>query len=181
VVRLYRAAIPAEELAAARNLASGILEAAGIAVSWSLCLSGAGQVAPGCHRPLGAGEVIVHIVSGTDANAASHQQSLGFALIDRGTSTGTVANVYADRIAALAGGSDADPTSLLGRAIAHEIGHLLMGTNRHSTRGLMRAVWSQRELRQNTPVDWQFSDEDARTMRNLIEARRLLRRAEASR
>jgi hypothetical protein len=87
--------------------------------------------------------------------------------------------VYADRVAALAGGTDADRVSLLGLVIAHEIGHLLMGTNRHSTPGLMRAAWSHREVRENAAVDWQFSDEDAQTMRRLIEARRLAYRAYA--
>jgi hypothetical protein len=30
---------------------------------------------------------------------------------------------------------------ILGHAVAHEIGHLLMGTNSHSSRGLMRGNW----------------------------------------
>ena len=177
VVRFYKVAVPAEEFNAARRLATAILDAAGIAVTWSACWLEVGQVAPACHRPLGPGEVIVHVVSATDANARHHRQSLGFSLIDRGTSTGKTASIYADRIAVLARGADADRVGLLGRAVAHEIGHLLMGTNRHSTRGLMRAVWSQSELRRNTPLDWQFSDEDARTMRTLVEARRLAHKA----
>ena len=180
VVRFYKVAVPAEEFNAARRLAGGILDAAGIAVSWSGCWPEAGPLAPACHRPPGFGEVILHVVPATDANALNHRQSLGFSLIDRGTSTGTVAHVYPDRVAALAEGSDADRVCLLGRVIAHEIGHLLMGTNQHSTRGLMRAVWSKPELQRNTPLDWQFSDEDARSMRNLVEARRLAHRAFAS-
>ena len=46
--------------------------------------------------------------------------------------------------------------TLLGRAIAHEIGHLLLGS-RTSARGLMRALWSQDELRGLKPAHWQFS------------------------
>ena len=180
VVRFYKVAVPAEEFSAARRLAAGILDAAGIAVSWSGCWPEAGPLPQACHRPPGFGEVILHVVPATDANALNHRQSLGFSLIDRGTSTGTVAHVYPDRVAALAEGSDADRVCLLGRVIAHEIGHLLMGTNQHSTRGLMRAVWSKPELQRNTPLDWQFSDEDARSMRNLVEARRLAHRAFAS-
>ena len=180
VVRFYKTTIPAEEFSAARRLAAGILDGAGIAVSWSGCWSDAGQIGPACQRPPAVNEVILHIVAATDANARDHRHSLGFSMIDRGTATGTVANVYADRVAALAEGVGADRVCLLGRAIAHEIGHLLMGTSRHSARGLMRPVWSQQELRRNASLDWRFSDEDARTMRNLIEARRLARRAYAS-
>ena len=102
VVRFYKAAIQAEEFGAARRLAAGILDAAGVTVSWSGCGSDTGSIAPGCQRPPGPNEVIIHIVTAMDANARAHQQSLGFSMIDRGTATGTVANVYADRIAALA-------------------------------------------------------------------------------
>ena len=36
----------------------------------------------------------------------------------------------------------------LGRALAHEIGHYLLGTSRHAARGLMRAHFSPLELRE---------------------------------
>ena len=36
----------------------------------------------------------------------------------------------------------------LGRALAHEIGHYLLGTSRHTARGLMRAQFSPLELRE---------------------------------
>src|SRR4029453_1036018 len=36
----------------------------------------------------------------------------------------------------------------LGRALAHEIGHYLLGTSRHTARGLMRAHFSPVELRE---------------------------------
>jgi len=37
---------------------------------------------------------------------------------------------------------------LLGCVIAHELGHLLLGNDSHSTAGLMSAVWQDSELRQ---------------------------------
>ena len=36
--------------------------------------------------------------------------------------------------------------SLLGQAMAHEIGHLLLGANAHSPRGIMRALWQRGDL-----------------------------------
>ena len=180
VVRFYKAVIPVTEFREARGLAAGILDAAGVAVSWSGCWSDEGSVAPGCQRPPGPNEVILHIVVATDANARDHRHSLGFSVIDGGTATGTIANVYADRIGTLADGVGIDRVRLLGRAIAHEIGHLLLGTSAHSAHGLMRAVWSNKELQRNLPADWQFSDEDAKTMRRVIEARRLAARVYAS-
>ncbi len=35
---------------------------------------------------------------------------------------------------------------ILGHAAAHEIGHLLLGSNSHSPQGLMRARWSRQDL-----------------------------------
>jgi hypothetical protein len=37
---------------------------------------------------------------------------------------------------------------LLGHIIAHELGHLLLGSDSHSATGLMSAVWQAKELRQ---------------------------------
>jgi hypothetical protein len=58
-----------------------------------------------------------------------------------------------------------DGAILLARAIAHEIGHLLMGTTQHASNGLMRAVWSQAELRRKAAADWEFSKAEAQAMR----------------
>ena len=67
--------------------------------------------------------------------------------------------------------ADASPSVVLGRAIAHELGHLLIGTPRHSSRGLMRALWSQEELRGDRAGDWRFSaDESALMKRTLAKA-----------
>ena len=45
---------------------------------------------------------------------------------------------------------------LLGRAIAHELGHLLMATSAHSAHGLMRPLWTQSEIRRRARTDWTF-------------------------
>ena len=52
-----------------------------------------------------------------------------------------------DRIDALARQAGVDPGMLLGRAVAHEIGHLILGTTKHAKSGLMRATWKTDELR----------------------------------
>jgi hypothetical protein len=73
---------------------------------------------------------------------------------------GTLATVFTDRIAWLAALSRAKYTDLLGRAVAHEIGHLLIGTNEHSASGLMRAIWTAAELTRNDRDDWLFTTDD---------------------
>ena len=63
--------------------------------------------------------------------------------------------------------STAIPT-LLGRAIAHEIGHLLLGSAEHPRSGLMRALWSHDELRGLKPAHWGFSTREAAQMRQTL-------------
>ena len=165
VIRFYPS-IATEDFGGVRQLAGDILGAAGISVSWRHCgRPGSEQqrepIADPCRHAPSANEVMLHLVPATDGNADLHRHSLGFSLIDPQTATGKVAKVYADRVASLAHGAGADPARLLARAIAHEIGHLLLGNSRHSDRGLMRAVWSREELRRNSPGDWVFSEEEA--------------------
>jgi len=51
---------------------------------------------------------------------------------------------------------------LLGRAVAHELGHLLLRAPGHGPSGLMRPLWTDQELMQNRPDDWTFSEADRR-------------------
>src|SRR5262249_54227570 len=81
---------------------------------------------------------------------------------------GTLATIYADRVAWLAGEAGADMPTLLGFAIAHEIGHLPLGTNAHSGTGLMRALWSRAQLRRNDTADWLFGRSEAARMRSSV-------------
>jgi len=58
-----------------------------------------------------------------------------------------------------------DSAELLGRTMAHEVGHLLLGTNQHGPHGLMRASWSGADLRRNRATQWLFDGQEAEAMR----------------
>ena len=60
---------------------------------------------------------------------------------------------------------------VLGHAVAHEIGHLLMSTNSHAPRGLMRAGWRTNELRDMAERRLLFSHEEAERMRAKTEVK----------
>lgn len=163
-VRVYdNTGLPPGDRAAALVVAHAILRDAGIAVTWG----GGDEVV------LAPEAVIVRIVT---APAEALPGSLGCSLIDVERRAGTLATVYADRVAELAALSSADAGQLLGRAMAHEIGHLLLGTPRHADRGLMRGVWTSVELHRERPSDWSLSREDVAGMRRGLIAR--LRRPE---
>jgi hypothetical protein len=77
-----------------------------------------------------------------------------------------------DSTCAFERGAAADPRQVLGLAIAHEIGHLLLNTNTHAAAGLMRAGWSRSELHRNVSSDWRFLDTEAAMMRAAVATRR---------
>jgi hypothetical protein len=60
---------------------------------------------------------------------------------------------------------------ILGHAAAHEIGHLLMGSNSHSPHGLMRAGWGTKELQDMAERRLLFSNSEGNRMRVRIAAR----------
>jgi hypothetical protein len=53
---------------------------------------------------------------------------------------------------------------VLGHVMAHEIGHLLLGTNAHSSMGIMRPNWQIQELRSLQMGRLLFTSEQARSM-----------------
>jgi len=55
--------------------------------------------------------------------------------------------------------------SLLGHAAAHELAHLLLGTNSHTATGIMRARWQRQELVTAGQGSLLFDRAEAQTMR----------------
>ena len=92
-------------------------------------------------------------------------------MIDVQAGAGTVASVYTDRVAMLAREAGVGGVDLLAWAMAHGIGHLLLGTSRRAVRGLMRERWSRVEVQQHLLRDWSFSVAEGQTMRNALRSR----------
>jgi hypothetical protein len=58
--------------------------------------------------------------------------------------------------------------SILGHGVAHEIGHLLLGTNSHAETGIMRARWQSEELASVSKGALFFSSNQSQEMRNKL-------------
>ena len=152
--------VSAEDLAAARPHVEAVFKDAGVDVSWVDCWYRDKEVAESaarCHEPLKANEVILRLQATTPLPGRRYV-SMGFALVNISQGVPFLATVFADLVRSIARDAHLDYRLLLGRAIAHEIGHLLLDTNRHASNGLMRAGWSQVELRENAEADWAFAD-----------------------
>lgn len=128
-----RLGVPAEELAAARREVDGIFAAAGVSITWkegrfpASVLSAAARAAHPRH-------VAVMLVANTDdplPGAAGC--TLGFA-----AKRPAVAYAFYNRIIEQSWLYPIDVRVVLGRVIAHELGHVLLPPNSHSLHGIMR-------------------------------------------
>ena len=180
VVRVYDAVpvTPAMREAAIRT-AAAIVEEAGIAVDWYDCTEQSLQ--PSCQDSRRTLNFIVRLMPTfvpaargsrialeTRKSARSQQSELGFAIIDPHTLVGAMATIYHDRVEAAALGAGVERSELLGRALAHEVGHLLLQSRGHSPSGLMRAVWTDEELIRNRADDWAFAASDRDRVHHLL-------------
>jgi len=163
IVRTYDSvSVSPRVLERAQQSADVTLAAVGIEPIWRPCHVNACITRPKPH------ELEIRLVKAT---ALSAPGSLGAAAVDLGRRAGTLATIYVDRVDALAVQAGTDRGELLGRAIAHEIGHLILGTVDHAPHGLMRATWQVDELRRDRMIDWQFSGSEASRLRLRLAAR----------
>jgi len=173
VVRLYNtAAVSAENMHAAREAARSILDDTGLRVDFRSCglTSSPSVAADACDEPLRASEVVVRIIAAPAFNTALHPEAYGVTYVVRETNRGWLATVFSNRIGTAAARTGVDPGVLLGRVIAHEVGHLLLGCGYHGGTGVMRAEWTDAELMRANP-EWRFSRGEAARMNLVIDTR----------
>jgi hypothetical protein len=163
VVRIYDSVgVSPAELDRARASAGAILASVGIEPIWRPCHVSA------CTGPVKPHEIAIRVVR---SGPESAKHSLGFSLIDVPRHAGSLGTIYEDRVRDLAAQAGVDDGELFGRAMAHEIGHMLIGAPTHSRFGLMRAVWATGELRRGLPSDWLFSKQEGPELRRRLAAR----------
>ena len=129
----------------AKRVVSQIYERAGVHLLW---VEGGAKITIilQAHEPVGKRRQSVDV--------------MGFA---PGTETrrGTVAFILTHRVDEVSAGYHAEKAEVLGAAIAHELGHLLLPYKSHSQTGLMRAVWNQRDFRSGQHGDLVFTADQA--------------------
>jgi hypothetical protein len=161
-VRVYDSAgLDAAIKRSAFAVAAQTLAAASVAVRWEHCDPSARL----CRTPLAPGELVVRIVRSPAPRWSPAGVPLGDAFVDSGARSGVLATIYADRVLLLAAAAGIDGATLLGRAVAHEMGHLLLATSGHARSGLMRPIWSREDLRKGRDADWSFTREEIAAIR----------------
>ena len=169
VVRVYDyAALPAFERENGMAVAQNIFRSAGIVVRWTDCSPAikSGNDAPGCEGPLAATGVILNIVRRPLPECA--HESLGCAVQDAKSGRGMTAYVFAQRLEETVQMGGTARFRLLGFAMAHELGHLLLGADAHSQNGIMQPNLSPRRMAEASG-GVTFSLEQAHRMRSWIQ------------
>jgi hypothetical protein len=127
-------------LAGAEREAGRILDAAGVRAVWLDCLASDPAADPQglCHKAREPIDVVLRVLR-SDVRNRLHDPLWGFAFPP---SLASVSYGYTVRLATTA---DAIPI-ILGCAIAHEVGHLLLGPNSHSAAGIMQGEWEPKQF-----------------------------------
>jgi hypothetical protein len=157
-------------LLAAESETTAILEQAGLETRWVDCPTSEAEKAnyPDCQSAWGPDDFVVRLLPKAMVDfQVKGQEALGVAYESAGLSA-YLASIFYDRVNGLCQSGSATLPVLLGRAMAHEIGHLLLGTYSHSNRGIMRPFWSDRELSLDGRVYALFTPEQSRKMKNRL-------------
>ena len=185
-VRLYNLAnVPSGTLERASAVTGELLAEAGVRVIWetgsSDSLEGRLTVMIPANTPGGSdrrGYVVVRVEKGRPEGPSG--ADLGYALPF--AREGVHATVYFDRVERLYFSSTAVPgiRALLGAAMAHEIGHVLLGSTEHSAHGIMKARWGPAEFRLLACGRLQFAPADTPGLRAGVAGRSPAQRRLAS-
>ena len=174
-VRIYDyAGVSSGEMRRAEEEASRILRAAGVEIEWVDCPTSPAEAHnyPACEPPLGAVAVDLRILPPSmAARVRSSREQLGFALPSTKAGSASAAWVFFQRVEHLAESKDADQAQILGHAMAHEIGHVLLGPDRHSEKGIMRANWGRAVLQEAARGQLLFTPAQAELIKAEVRSR----------
>jgi hypothetical protein len=157
-----RAATGVHVLAEAERMAARVFRQAGVDVEWMNCDQGQG---PACDK-VSQADLVVHLVPRAHALSG---EIFGVAYVEN--NAGVYADVFFDSIQSLRRQVSAVSLSpVLGSVLAHEVGHLLLGTNAHSREGIMQAHWQAEQLDRIAKGQMRFTKEQSGKMRARVES-----------
>jgi hypothetical protein len=156
-----------QTLAAGEQQATMILRKAGIEARWADCSAGIKKTDDACRQLDVPAQFVVRIVP-EPFGPTDTVFGVAFLGID---GTGKYSDVFWDRCVGMHRDSGVNAATLLGTVAAHEIGHLLLGSNAHSAMGIMAPHWEQEELRHAGMGSLLFTPEQSVRMRTRIRSR----------
>jgi hypothetical protein len=143
-----RAHVGSKALVQAERLATEIFERAGVDTQWTtqsvsdgaaLLNDFSAATDKGCPQPLDSATLRAEILP--YAPPGFSPQALGYALPC--AKSGIQVTIYADRVETVSRTTLAVFYRVLGHALAHEVGHVLLRSSAHDNSGLMKGVWAK--------------------------------------
>jgi hypothetical protein len=164
------AEVPARTWLRAKAAASRVFEAVDVDVSWLDCPSRREETTACAARP-GATELFAMVLPRPIPACAHVPAIMGLAVLPE---SGRASHFYVfhDRVRILtADHRELDAGGVLGHVMAHEIGHMLLGSNSHSAGGIMAARWFAKELLRLSKGDLLFTSAEASRIREGLRLR----------
>jgi hypothetical protein len=163
----------------AEKVAADILQKAGVATRWMECPAALPSTGA-CASPMSTLVLVVNLLPRSMSDRYRRAGGvLGFAVEASDSQFAYVASIFYDDVKDRAEERQLDFGDLLGAVTAHELGHLLLGTNSHSGSGLMSAFWSGSKLRIAVQGWLTFTDAEAKRISAAMAARALAAPASA--
>jgi hypothetical protein len=130
----------------------------GIRVVWRHC-RGALAVASGitCEGEIQVNEIVMRLQPG--GPRSSHDGRMGHTIVT--AEGGYYASVFVPSVRAQAAGFGIAFDLLMGYAVAHEVGHCLLGPG-HSYAGLMRGTWNRKDASEMSRISLHLTKQEAR-------------------
>jgi hypothetical protein len=157
--------VPLEALVSAESTASRIFREAGLNVEWMNCVGvgNHGSASP-CTRAAYPTYLHIRIVARA-RNLPGTTFGIAYLSAD---GSGCYSSVFLEPITHLHANSGQGVAPVLGHVMAHEIAHLLLGTNSHAAEGIMRAQWQRDELLSASRGELLFSPRESQVMRERV-------------
>ncbi|MFB3924326.1 MAG: hypothetical protein ACE145_21610 [Terriglobia bacterium] len=157
----------------AEDEARRILSKTGIKAVWITCpmLNAEAEKNPVCRLRLRATDLVVRLhPKFRPIHPSFERHTVGFVPRTLGDPA-CYASVFYDRIMTLAETREFTPGMILGHALAHEIGHVLLGPDSHSDSGIMCPNWDRSFLEKAVRGQLLFTPIQAESIRADVRAR----------
>ena len=160
-VRVYNYVHVSEaDLLQATGVVQRILQEAGVRAVWQDCSVPTGplRTANDCESKRMRGGLVINLVKHLERIFPGVESTaLGFSVSPQTGEPATIAYIDCPRTRTLASSTAFAFPELLGFAVAHEIGHLLLGDRVHSQTGIMKARWRTRDLERGYREEFFFT------------------------
>jgi hypothetical protein len=153
-------AVPPDLLRDGQQAASNIFAGIHVQLTWVK----ASNAAADCVGEAATHNLAVQIVPHAPASFSDDALAMALPYADSGVRI----VVFYDRVEPLLRGHHAPQATVLGYVLAHEIAHVLQGIARHSETGIMRARWTDNDLKQMGIKVLAFAPEDVQLIRRRL-------------